>query len=428
MRVAVVGAGWSGLSCAIKAVRAGHQVTVFEASRSLGGRARRIDALDDKLPFDNGQHILIGAYRETLAMMRRVGVDPESALLRLPLTLRFADGAGIALPRWPEPLHLVGGIATARGWTIQDKWTLLRASLRWRNARFRCDPLVSVAELCCDLSERIMRELIEPLCVSALNTPVNQSSGQVFLRVLEDSLFGTPGGADLLLPRIDLGRLFPDAAWEWLACNGAKLERGKRVRSISAASGGGWDLEQARFDAVVLATAATDAAKLVSTAVEDPSFWGFGDLTAAQGWISSAEALRFESIATVYLAGARPLSAPMVALRSSQDAPAQFAFDRAQLGGEAGSLALVVSASSDDRSLLERKVLAQARTELGQPHLTPVQTIVERRATFACTAGLQRPQIHIAPRLLACGDYADGPYPATLEGAVRNGIAAATLL
>jgi len=57
-----------------------------------------------------------------------------------------------------------------------------------------------------------------------------------------------------------------------------------------------------------------------------------------------------------------------------------------------------------------------------------VLTVVEKRATFACTPGLQRPAQDIAPGLLACGDYVDGPYPATLEGAVRSGISAAHAL
>ena len=55
------------------------------------------------------------------------------------------------------------------------------------------------------------------------------------------------------------------------------------------------------------------------------------------------------------------------------------------------------------------------------------KVIVEKRATFACTPGLRRPAGVIAPGLLACGDYIDGPYPATLEGAVRSGVAAGSL-
>ena len=71
-------------------------------------------------------------------------------------------------------------------------------------------------------------------------------------------------------------------------------------------------------------------------------------------------------------------------------------------------------------------MLAQAQTQLGLT-LQAVQTIVEKRATFACTPNVQRPALHIAPGLFACGDYVAGPYPATLEGAVRSGIAAVTL-
>ena len=115
----------------------------------------------------------------------------------------------------------------------------------------------------------------------------------------------------------------------------------------------------------------------------------------------------------------------MVALRSQADAPAQFAFDKGQLGGPAGLLALVVSASQGDKALLQSQVLAQARTQLRLPDLQPLKTVVDKRATFACTPGVQRPAADILPGLWACGDYVQGPYPATLEGAVRSGLQAA---
>ena len=152
-------------------------------------------------------------------------------------------------------------------------------------------------------------------------------------------------------------------------------------------------------------------------------------------WAHAAQGLRFEAIATVYAWGnGAALRQPMVSLNSrpanygdDQDAkeaaPAQFVFDRGQLGGPKGLLAFVVSASTDDRDTLQAQVLQQARTQLGL-ELQPVQTVVEKRATFACTPALVRPPLHIAPGLLACGDYVAGPYPATLEGAVRSGQAA----
>jgi hypothetical protein len=117
----------------------------------------------------------------------------------------------------------------------------------------------------------------------------------------------------------------------------------------------------------------------------------------------------------------------MLALHGSADAPAQFVFDRGQLGGPAGLLAFVVSASVGDKALISAQVLAQGQAQLGL-ELELVQTIVEKRATFACTPSLLRPAAQIAPGLLACGDYVAGPYPATLEGAVRSGLHAARLL
>ncbi|MGQ3127447.1 hydroxysqualene dehydroxylase HpnE [Variovorax sp.] len=413
MRLAVVGAGWAGLACAVEAVRQGHAVTLFEAAPNAGGRARRVDDMHG-MALDNGQHILIGAYAATLQLMRDVGVDPERALLRLPLSLRFADGGGLQLPRLPAPLDLLVGIFQARGWTWRDKSALLRSAIGWRLKGFRCDASTTVAELCAGLTPRVMQELIEPLCVSALNTPVAQSSGQVFLRVLNDALFSGSGGADLLLPRADLGALLPDAALAWLRAHAASLRIGQRVRTI-APEAKAWRVDGEAFDRVVLACAPWDAARLVRASG-----------LSAEAWCACTEALRFEAIATIYLRGATPLAEPMLALRSDPaTAPAQFVFDKDRLCGLPGVLAMVVSANETPRELLETQALAQAAAQLGQADLRVVQTVVEKRATFACTPGLARPPATIAPGLLACGDYVAGPYPATLEGAVLSGLAAA---
>jgi squalene-associated FAD-dependent desaturase len=415
--IAVIGAGWAGLACAIEATRAGHAVTVFEAARTLGGRARALPAqLPSGAPLllDNGQHILIGAYSATLGLMRELGIDPAAVLHRMPLRLRFADGGGLAVPPgWPPPLDLLAGILRARGWSWRDKLALLRSALAWRASRFLCDPQTSVGQLCAGLTPRLRRELIEPLCISALNTPVEHASGQVFLRVLHDALFAERGGADLLLPRVDLGALLPDAAARWLARHGTRVLAGTRVQAI-ARDTTGWRVDGERFDRVVLACPPWEAARLAA---------GAGLLEAA-AWSQSAQALAHEAIATVYVTGGPVLCAPMLALRSSAGAPAQFVFDRGQLGGPPGLLSFVVSASSEEREALQQQVLAQAREQLGLAGLQPLLTVIEKRATFACTPGLERPPARIAPGLVACGDYVEGPYPATIEGAVRSGMAA----
>lgn len=418
MKVAIIGAGWAGLAAAVAAVRAGHAITLFEATRTLGGRSR---GLPVQLPdgssavLDNGQHIMIGAYSQTLRIMRDVGVDPQRMLLRLPLTLRFPDGGGLALPDWPSPWDAAAGVLFAKGWNWRDKLGLLRAMARWRRADFRCGEGESVAEVCQGVTPRVMAELIEPLCVSALNTPVDRSSAQVFLRVLRDGLFGPGEGrwraSNLLLPRCDLGTLFPDAASRWLAGHGAALLTARRIAALTP-EGGGWQADGERFDKAVLACPAREAARLVE-----------GSGVVAGEWVRCAHALQHEAIATVYALGPHRLPLPMLALRSGPGAPAQFVFDRGQLGGPPGLLAFVVSASQGDHDTLERQVLAQADAA-GWHGLQPVQTVVERRATFACVPGVRRPPILVAPGLLACGDYVEGPYPSTLEGAVRSALEA----
>ena len=445
MRVAVVGAGWAGLAAAIEATQAGHQVSLLEASRHLGGRARALPlpplhqqaAQDAAVVVDNGQHILIGAYRETLRLLALVGVDSTQVLLRQPLTLEFPDGRGLRLPAWPSPLDAVAGIARARGWGLAAKWSLLRAALVWQAQKFQCAPEITVAQLCAEVHPQVLQSLIEPLCVAALNTPANAASGQVFLRVLQDSLFGGAGASNLLLPRTDLGRLFPQPAQRWLQARGAQVVLGARVLGLQEANG--WQLQYtstgatdgavttASFDAVIWATAAAQAAQVLRSA---HSQFGAASASAVARWADTVDALRYESIATVYLMapGVR-LSHPMLALASDSNFPAQFVFDRGQLGGPSGLLALVVSASVDTRAQLTDKVLRQAQTQLAVAlqGCTPyhVQTVVEKHATFACTPALVRPRMAIAAGLQACGDYVAGPYPATLEGALRSGTMAA---
>lgn len=455
-RLAVVGGGWAGLAAAVRATELGWQVEIFEAARQWGGRARALASQAGSEPagmatLDNGQHILIGGYGATLGLLQQLGVEPESALLQLPLDLRYADGSGLAVPawaaRWPAPLDLLAAILGARGWGWRDRLALLRTSLRWRANGFACAADLNVAGLCAGLPPRVIDELIEPLCLSALNTPLAQASAAVLLRVLQDALFGAGfgrwRGADLLLPRVGLDELLPGPALRWLADRGARLHAGRRVTALQRQPEG-WRIEAQDYDAVLLACPPREAARLVRSAgigamsepngnSESSGLGGGPADQASRRWIAQAEALDYEAIATVYAQAQRadgspaglPDGAAMVALRSSPEAPAQFAFDRGQLGGPAGLLAFVVSVSRGERAEIERQVLAQAREQLGLSRLQALRTVVEKRATFACTPGLQRPGAEIAPGLWAAGDYVAGPYPATLEGAVRSGQQAA---
>ncbi len=250
--LAVVGAGWAGIAAAVRGVEAGRRVTLYEMAKTLGGRARSV--VDGSAVHDNGQHILIGAYRRTLALMATVGA-PADALARLPLALRFPDGRGLALPPGPAAWAFVRGVAAARGWRNSDRCALLVAAARWAAHGFRCDATLTVDGLCRGLPRTIRADLIDPLCIAALNTPPAEASAATLLVVLRDALFAGRGSADLLLPRRPLGELLPDPAARWLRAAGAELRIGTRVTSI-ARDGASWRVDGGHYDAVVSGAAA----------------------------------------------------------------------------------------------------------------------------------------------------------------------------
>jgi squalene-associated FAD-dependent desaturase len=419
---AVVGAGWAGLAAAVAAVEAGERVTLFEMAPQAGGRARSLAADPSGLRLDNGQHILIGAYTATLGLMRRVGVDPETVLLRTPLALLDQDGVGLCLPPGHPVIAFTRAVWAMRHWSLRERLALSNAAAGWMLQGFRCDAALTVAQLTTALPPRVRTEIVDPLCVAALNTPAEAASATVFLRVLHDALFSGPGASDLLIPRRPLAELLPEPALRWLERHGATLHIGQRVQRLAAqvngAGSAGWALDGASFDRVVLACSASEAARLTRD--------------IAPAWSASAAAFGYEPIVTGYVQAAHArLAAPMVALAEGPQAPAQFAFDHGALGMTPGLFAFVVSGAApwvaQGMDATGAALLAQARSVLrgaGAADATLVKLVAEKRATFRCVPGLQRPVARITAGLSAAGDYVEGPYPATIEGAVRSGMAA----
>lgn len=434
--VAVIGGGWAGCTAAVELARSGRAVVLFEAARILGGRARRVEL--NGLQLDNGQHILLGAYTETLRLMRTVGIGTEEALLRLPLQMRYpahGDGMDFVTPRLPAPLHMLVGLWRATGLAREDKLSLARFSTAARWMDWRLDTDCSVAELLnrFDQTDRLIRLMWRPLCIAALNTPLERASAQIFLNVLRDSLGARRAASDMLLPRVDLSMLFPQQAAAYVESHGGLVRCGATVKDIKrdgtrwrlAISAGEAAMEFQGFDAVVIATQPNHAAALLEPIAEAPRLPAFG----------------YEPITTCYLQYAPELRLLQPFFALADDAAAgqwgQSVFDRGQLDRRhAGLLSVVISASAeaiaDGHEALASSVAAQLAKVLGQPALAAplwAKVISEKRATFSCTPGLVRPGNRAAADgLVIAGDYTAGDYPATLESAVRSGVQAARVL
>ena len=436
---AVIGGGWAGCAAAVTLAAAGKQVSLFEAGKILGGRARRVEI--DGRTLDNGQHILLGAYSASLKLMKQVGVKPADAMLRLPLQMRYPSQTGMDFiaPRLPAPLHLAVALLRAKGLERADKMALARFSTtaRWMGWQLHQD--CSVAELLerFEQTPRLIRLMWNPLCIAALNTPPERASAKVFLNVLRDSLGARRAASDMLIPRTDLSALLPQAAAAYIGQRGGRTVAGTAVAHLHATGENGtWRLQDRQggdlgeFSGVIVATGADAAAQLL----DDTQ----GLATACD--TSALHALAYEPITTCYLQYAPTLRLPLPFCALADDpqrrAWGQFAFDRGQLNGDAGLLAVVVSAAGraieDGHAALLEGIAQQLAADFERPELSTPQwskVITEKRATFSCTPGLQRPEnAGLPPGLALAGDYVAGDYPATLEGAVRSGIAAAGAL
>ena len=426
--VAIVGGGWAGCAAAVGLARAGCKVTLFEASRTLGGRARAVEVGGHTL--DNGQHILLGAYRETLRLLRQVGIDPANAFLRLPLQMRYPPGSGgmdFIAPKLPAPWHMAVALLKAKGLAREDKLALARftTSARWMEWQLNVD--CTVAELLerFDQTERLKQLMWHPLCLAALNTPPQRASAKVFLAVLRDSLGASRAASDMLLPRLDLGSLFPQAAARFIGNHGGAVRTGTRVETL-ARDGEQWSVNGERFDGVVLATPPQQTARLIEALPDTAGL--------AQGLAS----FDYEPITTCYLQYAEDvrLAQPLFALDDTHGW-GQFVFDRGQLDhGHAGLLSVVISASSEaadlDQDALAALIARQLADVLRLPALASPRwsrVITEKRATFACVPGLARPDnATCLPGLVLAGDYTASDYPATLESAVRSAFGATTAI
>lgn len=460
MRVAVIGAGWAGLSAAVTAFDRGHDVTVFEASHTLGGRARSVHSRRLGADIDNGQHIMLGAYDETLALIERLGGDTKTSLLRRRLKLESIDGSFLLrVGSTPSPLNLLLALVGSQGLSPRDKWSLLRAMRRLQNNSWVVSPDITVQQwLDVNRQPLTLRRLFWiPLCIAAMNTPVDLACAQLFANVLRDSLGGSAGACDMVLPRVDLSSLWP----ERVACleggpGRITIRRGAVVKSVAVGpaqnaatiqtgvagtgSSGNAVINGEPFDAAILACNAPSVLRLLQPLQG-------GDSATVEQLRRTLSSFSYVPIATVTLELEERWELPesMYLLLENRDAShyGQWLFNCPAFMNQETAPAkrnfahIVISdaeaAIAGGEARLISAITTQLRTQAQRfgpmPAVKGHHLIVEKRATFAAVPGLRRPQASTPwPGLWLAGDWTDTGYPAVLEGAVRSGRRAAEAL
>lgn len=424
--VLVIGGGMAGLAAAVKLCEAGIRTTLMETNAHLGGRARGVSVQGQTL--DNGQHMLLGAYRETLAILRLAGADVERAFWRMPLNLNVFDLQASTNPslrlqtahRLPAPLHLLLGLLLAQGLNGLDKARALRwlIQLKWSSFSIKKDISVETLLQQAQQTQTLIDRLWEPLCLGALNTPLENASAKIFLNVLRDSFNRNKHDSDIMLAKHDLSTTLCAPLADYITRHGGQIVK-HRVNDLR--------LEHHQVYCDANDTAYSHA--IVAVAPHQRKHLNL------QGVSLPKSALDFQAITTVYLQFEAAVHLPQAMLGFCHGTT-QWVFDRGQICGQAGLLAVVISAhgawqmqNQTDKERWVGILIEEINRSL--EHQLPSQPlwfkiITEKKATFSCEANTIRPSLNTdSPQLWLAGDDAAGDYPATIEGAVISGMKAA---
>jgi squalene-associated FAD-dependent desaturase len=433
--VAVIGAGFAGLSAAVRLAAAGARVVVLDARARLGGRATAFADRDSGAIVDNGQHILLGCYTDTFAFLRAIGAA-DHVRLQPQLSVTMIDTRGrrsrLSCPALPAPLHLAAGVFEWEALSWRDRLSLLglvrplklaRRELAGDSSVRAASPGETVAAWLerNGQTPRLREMLWDPLALAALNQSPDVAAAPPFARVLAEMFGSDPRAAAIALPDTPLDAMYAEPARAWLETRGGAVVTGATARIA---------VDDGRVAAVETGGGRIEVAAVVAAV----PWYAFGDLfDAVPGALSAvaANAARMSAcpIVTVNLWFDRPvLDEPFIGLPGRA---MQWAFHKG------GYVSLVSSGADAILRLTNEELIARAVAELldalpqhRAARLTRAGVVREPRATFSLAPGQPpRPATATAIRgLTLAGDWIDTGLPATIESAVRAGHWAADAL
>ncbi len=427
--VVVVGGGFAGLSAATALAERGVAVTVLEARPTLGGRAGAFTDPATGERVDNGQHVLIGCYRETFRLLERLGTAGD-VHLQPNLAVDIVDRAGhrsrLACPPLPAPLHLLAGVVRWSALDWRDRVAVLRMRGVGRDGEERRQAGSETVRRWLQRmgqTPRLIELLWEPLAVAALNESIDVAAAAPFAGVLGRMFTSNRRDSSLGLPMTPLDALYATPAREFIEQRGGMVRTG--------------------------ASARIHTTPRLSVRVRDEELQARAVVCAAP-WYALGEIFvdRPSPLEDVLLAAAGTAASPIVTVNLWFDRPVldtvfvglpgrtmQWMFDKRTLFGETTShLSLVSSGAEAIVGQANRQIIDLALEELmaALPAargavLRRAIVVREKRATFSMAPDQPaRPPTRTAlPGLFLAGDWIDTGLPATIESAVKSGHVAA---
>ncbi len=434
-RVVVLGGGLAGLAASVELARSGHKVTLVEARQTLGGRAHSYRDPKTGDILDNGQHILMGCYTETLQFLKEIGsahLLQGAPRLRLHYASEKFGVTRLAAPPLPYPLHLLGAIAFFPEMSAKDRLAVIEAGAgaalskpgQWKSS--------TVAEwlLANRQTPGSIRGMWEPFCAAALNETVQDASAELFVETVRRAFASSPAHSAILLPSVGLSDLFAKRASDILLACGGEILTGQSVVRLD-------------FDGGLVQRAVLGSAKaLPAEAVVSALPWhGLRNLLPRESKLrGQIEQIQGSPIIAIHLWFDRPICRePIIGFL---DSPIQWAFNRVAIHGstESGwpSLSLVISAAEPHMNTPSLELVELALKECRrflpvarEANLMHQFVYRAKEATFRAIPSMLplRPDTRTEwGNFLLAGDWTNTGLPSTIEGAVLSGRRAARAL
>ena len=421
---------------------AGHAVRLLERRPFLGGRVYSFHDAELGRGLDNGQHAMLGCYRETLAFLDRLGVAGLLHWQGLRMEMREHGRRGVLRAgHVPAPFHLSRALLGYRLLSRTEQLGAMVAAVRlldrWKRGPTRLAEQ-TVRGLLADLgqSESVSRRLWDPIAIAALNVHPTRACAALFAAVIERAFFGRARDAAIVLPGAPLAEIFGGPGEAALRQAGVEvcsraalahvdLDETGEVAGVRTRDGNAFDC-----DAVVLA--------LPPRAVAGISIAGRLPVDVLGGWVDA-------------LQGTVPIVSAHVSVDHAVDLPEMvgligtttqwlFHTDLFQSRGANVVGPSLLSCVTSDAGHLDgcddREIARTTADEIGAlvPELGPVdpkriRIVREKHATIAATieATAARPGTETTvPGLLLAGDWVDTGLPATIESAALSGRMAVT--